>query len=166
MPKGHGEGSKATQFKLTTKSLWDRFHESYIPEPNSGCWLWIKGVDSKGYGRLLLQPRGKMVLAHRVSYRLHYGDTEKFILHQCDNSYCVNPEHLYAGTQADNVRDRTVRNRAADQRGEKGSNVKLTDAQALAIRSDIRSQRIIALAYGISQTSVSNIKHRKTWRHI
>ena len=164
MPKGMGEGSKLTQFKPHAESLEVRFGKSYIPEPNSGCWLWIENIDNKGYGRI--QHNGKMQLAHRISYHLHIAKTNQFVLHNCDNPCCVNPEHLYAGTQKDNMRDRSARNRCWDQRGENGPRAKLTAKQVLEIRADSRVQHVIAKEYGISQAEVSLIKLRKHWGHI
>ena len=164
MPSGTGEGSKATQFKPLTEPLHSRFERSYIPEPNSGCWLWTEGLDNKGYGRITHE--GKMPLAHRISWKLYRGGTYKFVLHHCDTPCCVNPDHLYAGTQQDNMRDRSVRKRGADRRGEKSHTAKITAQQALDIRADTRPQSKIAKAFGISQAAVSLIKTRKNWGHI
>lgn len=125
MPKGLGAGSKATQFKKLEAPLRARFEQSYLPEPNSGCWLWDADTDNKGYGRI--RDDGKVRLAHRVSLFLNVGKfPTKFVLHRCDTPCCVNPEHLYEGTQLDNMRDRSTRGRMADQRGERSHRAKLT----------------------------------------
>jgi hypothetical protein len=78
-----------------------RFHAKYIPEPNSGCWLWDGWVNGRGYGRF-----GKG-LAHRISWELHRGPIPAGmnICHKCDVPPCVNPDHLFLGTQTDNMRD-------------------------------------------------------------
>jgi hypothetical protein len=138
MPKGMGKGSKATQFRALEKTLFERFHESYIPEPNSGCWIW-----EKGHGRITAN--GKMHLAHKISYLLCYGISRNFVLRRCGNSCCVNPEHLYG----------------ADHKS-----AKLTEADVRAIRADTRSQRIIASTFGVSQAQVNRIKMRKRWEHL
>jgi len=80
-----------------------RFDERYIPEPMSGCWLWLGSVNGKGYGRLY--SNGKLVLAHRFSYELHVGPIPTGLVmdHLCRNSYCVNPAHLEPVTQRENV---------------------------------------------------------------
>jgi hypothetical protein len=84
-----------------------------IPEPNSGCWLWIAYVDQKGYGRLSTNVRTKPERAHRLSYQVFKGPIEnkKHVLHKCDTPSCVNPEHLFLGTSFDNMRDMSEKNR-------------------------------------------------------
>jgi hypothetical protein len=82
-----------------------RFEDQYIPEPNSGCWLWLGGTDGRnGYGRLNPRTWGERQ-AHRYSYRLHKGEIPKGLVidHKCRNPSCVNPEHLEPVTQAENM---------------------------------------------------------------
>jgi hypothetical protein len=82
----------------------------------STCWLWIGGVNSKGYGQFKLA--GRMVGAHRMSFVLHYKaavlQPREFVLHTCDVPACCNPHHLFIGTQLDNIRDMMAKGR---QRG-------------------------------------------------
>jgi hypothetical protein len=139
------------------------FDECYIPEPNSGCWLWEKSLDVYGYGRL-----GHDGLAHRHSWTIHRGPIPlgMHVLHKCDTPICVNPDHLFLGTAGDNARDRDKKGRGAKRSGEKSNLSKLTEADVLAIRSDTRLQVIISKIYGINQTTVSKIKCRKSWAHL
>ena len=78
---------------------------------SSGCWLWFGIVNKKGYGKFRLS--GKFVGAHRAAYELFKGEipSGKWVLHTCDVPNCVNPEHLYTGTQSDNERDKVSRGR-------------------------------------------------------
>ena len=79
---------------------------------------------------------------------------------------CVNPAHLFAGTQADNVADMIAKGRAPDCRGEAGHNVKLTAKQVIAIRAEPLLQREIAVKYGIERSVVSRIRARKLWQSV
>jgi len=134
--------------------------------PN-GCKEWTGGKDKKGYGRTGPKLGGE-VLAHRMSYILAHGPIPEglHVLHKCDNPPCVNPDHLYVGTNDDNVRDRHERSRWACQRGEQNPRAKLTDDDIRSIRSDARPQDRIGVDYGISQSTVSSIKRRETWAFV
>ena len=84
-------------------------------DKNGKCWEWL-GWKVKGYGRIKVN--NIKTLAHRVSWNLHYGDIPKglYVLHKCDNPPCVNPKHLWLGTQLDNMRDRDKKGRGHWQR--------------------------------------------------
>jgi hypothetical protein len=148
------------------QTLLERFESFYIPEPNSGCWIWT-GVISRaenGYG--LISVNGSKRGAHRVSYELHHGPivNGQFVLHRCDTPCCVNPDHLFSGTQAVNAADKIAKGR--DPRGEKNGQAKLTEDDVKAIRKDARTLAAIACDYGISETCVSEVKRRVWWKHV
>ena len=89
----------------TYEPLVVRFNKSYKVSEN-GCWEWQGSLTNKGYGRIRNGSKNK-VAAHRISYMLYIGTLENNlnVLHKCDNPKCVNPMHLFKGTQSDNVID-------------------------------------------------------------
>lgn len=91
------------------------FNHSYIPEPNTGCWIWIGRYMWKGYGVLSFD--GGTVRAHRFSWEISKGPIPKnmFICHKCDVRCCVNPNHLFLGTAKDNALDRDAKGRGSNQ---------------------------------------------------
>ena len=94
-------------------NIKDRFESKFVPEPNSGCWLWVAAVDKDGYGQFWSD--GNTRHAHRTSYRLYVGEIPESlcVLHRCDVSACVNPAHLFLGTHADNIVDKVAKGRQA-----------------------------------------------------
>lgn len=137
--------------------------DDYIPEPNTGCWLWLKGLSSDGYGKV--KRNSKTVRAHRLSYELANGaiPSTSLVLHSCDQPSCVNPEHLRIGTAQDNADDRRRRNRHA--KGPKSGMAKLTVEQVAFIRdSTISNNAEVARQLSISRHTVREIRKYITWK--
>ncbi len=128
------------------------------------CWDWTGLRSHAGYGHFRF--RGGIRRAHRVAWELTRGPIPDglCVLHSCDNPSCVRPDHLFLGTNADNIRDKTVKGRAA--KGEINGNAKLTAEQVRAIRSDKRLEREIAADFGIVRSHVRAIKAREKWAHL
>lgn len=95
-----------------TPSQLQRFEAKVMPEPMSGCWLWVASTNRCGYGQINMGLRPE--LAHRVSYEHHVGPIADglHVLHSCDTPACCNPEHLFLGTHMDNMADMAAKLRA------------------------------------------------------
>lgn len=142
-----------------------RFAEKHVPIPDAGCWLWTAAVDGKGYGAFRME---KMEQAHRASWLLHHGPIPDgmCVCHKCDTPLCVNPSHLFLGTNLDNMRDRDRKGRAAKRDGEKCGTSKLTEADVMAIRVAGGLHREIAASFGVSRETVGEIRRGVTWKHV
>lgn len=90
----------------------ERFNEKYIVNEENGCWEWTARLDQSGYGLLCYD--GGMKGAHRFSYKTYVGEIPEgiYVCHTCDNPKCVNPSHLFLGTQQDNMDDMYNKGRA------------------------------------------------------
>jgi hypothetical protein len=129
------------------------------------CWHWIGSNDGKGYGRLYLRKEGKtsvFIRAHKLSWLIHnplMPIKHLNVLHKCDNPSCVNPDHLFLGTEADNAKDRDSKNRQA--KGFKNGSAFLSDFEVKEIRrlysTKLYTQKQLALAFKTSQTHVSRL---------
>jgi HNH endonuclease len=144
-----------------------------------GCWLWIGGSDSDGYGRF----RGEnsvMIRAHRFSWQLHRGQIPPGfeVLHTCDNPPCVNPLHLFLGTNELNVIDKVCKGRTARGAkcrtkklyfGESNWKSKLTSQQVADIRELRRSgvgTTELARRFGVNRATIQRIVSGKSWKTI
>jgi hypothetical protein len=150
----------------------ERFERHYIPEPNSGCWLWLGSVDRRsGYGFFhwgyMAEHTGHMVKAHVAAYRLFKGDPGGLcVCHHCDVRTCVNPDHLFLGTHQANTDDRVYKGRPTTKTGEQHPRATLTAEIVQAIRADPRATRFIVADYGIHASTVRKIKRREAWKHL
>ncbi len=146
----------------------EKFWQKVDKTAPNGCWNWMAGCTSGGYGEFWF---GKKIWStHRLAWWLTYGyiPKNKMILHKCDNRRCVNPEHLYPGTNTDNMRDRL--NRGKCPRGETHPNSKMTVKKVIELRQRYAAGNEtvmeLGLIYGMSQSSVSNIINKVQWGHI
>lgn len=129
-----------------------------------GCWPWTGAIGSRGYGNVRF--RGRQCGTHRVAFELATGvnPAGMFVLHRCDNARCCNPAHLFLGTHADNMADRTHKRRQS--RGSRHGNAKLNEVSAILIRQlHRRGATGLALAnsFGIDDAIVSEIVHGRRW---
>lgn len=146
---------------MTAKQKIDYYS---IPEPNSGCWLWLGAISTKDYGSIYFNK--KMNPAPRISYAAYYGDIPEgmSVCHRCDTPACVNPEHLFLGTPKENTADALKKGRLVV--GERSPLAKLTDDQATAIFYDQRPHRLISANFNISHGVIERIKAGSIWKHL
>lgn len=145
------------------------FWKYCVPLGKNDCWQWQGNIGTNGYGRGSCG--GKTFAAHRVSYELHRGSIPDgmMVLHKCDNPTCINPDHLFLGTDADNMQDKIEKGRANFLVGERVYNARLTSGQVIEIRRLSKqgiSQSRIARQFGVSTSAIGSIVSRKNWKHI
>lgn len=154
----------------------DRFWgnvNKFTENNDSGCWVWTGNLSHTGYGRFRIFNAGKKkgIGAHQYSWFLFHN---KFVspglnvCHTCDNRKCVNPYHLFAGTTQDNTADRVSKNRSA--RGESHAFSKLDNSKVREIRelyaATKYTQKQLSKIYGVSESVISSVVQRKTWKQV
>ncbi len=145
------------------KPIMDRFMEKVEFDTNGGCWLWAAKTDY-GYGRFSVGY--KSYRAHRFSYQTFVGEIPEGILvcHRCDIPPCCNPDHLFLGTDAENVADMIAKDRSP--RGRRHPMATLSETDIADIRASKERGAHLARMYGVSRTTVCDILKRRTWSHI
>lgn len=172
--------STAAHFIPIEDRFWAKVHKT------DTCWLWTASLRNKGYGAFTYEVNGKPVQdrAHRYSYQLHVGDIPPglFVLHRCDTPACVNPDHLFLGTNQDNVDDMIAKGRAGVsgskcgienakwKRGATHHAARFTEDQIRAIRAryaagDISYSQLGKL-YDAGPGTMAKIVLRLRWKHV
>ena len=149
--------------------FWGRINKDgpIQPHMDSPCWIWTAGKFRKGYGSIKVS--GKSLYTHRVAWVLANGPIPSGldVLHRCDNPACVRVDHLFLGTNADNVRDRENKGRGVTFSGEAHNMAKLTSAKVDEIRALYAAGGIkqceLAERFGVRQAAISSIVLRKIW---
>ena len=148
------------------KTLEERFW--FKVNKTDYCWEWVGGKNSSGYGTIYNE---KTVLVHRLSWQIHFGDIIEglCVCHSCDNKKCVNPDHLFLGTQQDNMNDMVEKGGNNSPKGEKNGMHKLSESDIHIIKymlGEGSTQSNVAKLFGVSQPVISNINLQKAWRDI
>ena len=151
----------------------DKFLSKYFPEPKTGCWLWVGKTNADGYGELHSEDNEfGLRSAHRYSYTIHHGHipAKLQVLHKCDQPCCINPDHLFLGTQQENIADMDRKGRRKVGVGVRHSKARVNNEQAIAIKQEyskgLLKQKDIAEKYGIDRSAVSAIVNNRTWKHV
>lgn len=146
-------------------NLREKIESKSIPEPNSGCWLWQGALRGKGYGCLNIG--GRTDGAHRVSYRAFRGEIGSLhVCHSCDNPACVNPDHLFLGTNVDNARDRERKGRMFHMFGVGHARAKLTEDDVRFIRSSKLGASALSRQFGVARSTIRHIIDGTNWAHV
>lgn len=149
---------------------------SYVERGEGACWLWTGALNAYGYGQISRPgKRGGNVTAHRAIFELHSGGPIPdglFVLHRCDTPKCVNPAHLFLGTQADNIADMMAKGRCRSRglSGERNGIAKLNEETVRRIRERYAaggvSQQQLADEAGVTRAAISAVLTRKNWGHV
>jgi hypothetical protein len=166
-----GSVSKVSQSVLEKKTskgtMCSRFWK--LVSKTDHCWLWRSVLDKDGYGKMKISSSSKQIFVHRLSWMIHFGEIPEGLLvcHKCDNRECVNPDHLFLGTNAENSSDMVRKNRQA--KGESNGNSKLTIEQVIEIRNlRLSGMTLVRLGemFGVHYSIISDIDRRVTWKHV
>ena len=166
---------KACANRSIASERWERQNDEALVKErflakvdrSGGCWLWTRARDKDGYG--LMRAWGNQWRAHRLSYHLFRGPipNDTVVCHACDNPSCVNPDHLFLGTNTDNTADRNRKGRTA--RGEQTAHNKLTAEQVRELRCRYETgekMACLARAFGVTQATAWSIVRRQSWKHV
>lgn len=145
--------------------LLERLLSHVVETPT--CWNWTGSTIAKGYG--VIGHAGTRLLAHRVSWQEHRGPIPpgQRVLHKCDNRVCVNPDHLFLGTDQDNMDDMYAKGRDKPPKGSTNGRSKLEEDEIHKIRL-LRgiSNTHIGQIFDVTETTIRKIRARKLWKHI
>ncbi len=176
--KNSGQLSNLPQ-KTLEQRFWEKVDKTgpIHPDLKTPCWIWTAATNPGGYGQIRRGGRGSdLVLAHRLSWELARGFIPEALhaLHKCDNPPCVNPAHLFLGTNQDNIDDRVSKGRPSVRSeqlpyGEAHRNAKLTAEvvrEARVLFANGIFVRVLATKYGVSSSTMYNALIGKTWQHV
>lgn len=160
------------------RPIEERFWEKVDIGLDDECWNWRAKLTWTGYGSFRL---GNIhIAAHRMSWILHFGEIPRglFVCHHCDNRKCVNPKHLFVGTNGDNMQDMWDKQRhptdnmgrpSATMRGEQNIKAIITadDVRIIRRMNDYGVSHLeLSALFGVKKPAIWKIVHRINWSHI
>lgn len=155
---------------MTSVDLMQKLYD-LVAVDDGGCWIFLGSFAGNGYGQFWDNSSKRRKGAHRISYELHFGNIPigMNVLHRCDNRKCVNPDHLFLGTQHDNICDMVSKDRHAFK-GSRHGMARLNEEavqQILILLADGSFKQItLAAMFGVSPTTICEIKTGRKWGHI
>ena len=144
----------------------ERIEEKVEKIPEAGCWVWMGTTTVRGYGQIISNTRKHY--AHRASYEAFIGPIPEGmnVCHTCDNVYCVNPEHLFLGTQKQNLEDMAKKKRSTWGINNPRAKLDIDDVKNIKhLLLTEMSEAGIAKQYSVSRQTINNIKNGKVWNH-
>ena len=165
-----GKTLKPIQVQHHGLTEYERFLKRVdVKEPDE-CWNWTGSRNQAGWHGQWRSADGRIELTHRAAWRLMKGEIPNglFVLHRCDNPACVNPTHLFLGTQSDNCNDMWAKGRARPKtnKGESHGMARLTEDLVREIRTSKESGVELAARLSLSPTTICDVRKRRTWKHL
>lgn len=152
--------------RIRRKNIDEQFWARVDCRGADECWTYVGQLNHKGYGFGWFR-FGDYVTrsAHRASWIIHHGSPGNLhVLHSCDNRRCVNPKHLFLGTNAENMADMTAKGRSAC--GTRQAKARLTDDAVRAMRGATGTTAAIARQFGVSHGAARAVLTGRTWKHV